>query len=123
MRALEYQLRESKQRLEDGLGTAVQFLAAPYGLLDRRVLDAAREQGYRAVCTSRAWPARPGARAMGRVAIYRHTRPGEFRRHRDAPPRPFLLRAIRAALIYLPKRVLLRVRPRRWASRILEEQA
>ncbi len=123
VRALEYQIRESKQRLEDGLGTAVEFLAAPYGLLDRRVLDVAREQGYRAVCTSRAWPARPGAPTIGRVAIHRHTRPGGFRRIVTRHPAPYLLRAIRVALIYLPKRVLLRYRPRRLGVRVLEERA
>lgn len=123
VRALEYQIRESKQRLEDGLGTAVEFLAAPYGLLDRRVLDVAREQGYRAVCTSRAWPACPGAPTIGRIAIHRHTRPGGFRRIVTRHPVPYLQRAIRVALIYLPKRVLLRYRPRRLGVRVLEEQA
>jgi peptidoglycan/xylan/chitin deacetylase (PgdA/CDA1 family) len=123
VRALEYQIRESKQRLEDGLGTAVEFLAAPYGLLDRGVVDVAREQGYRAVCTSRAWPACPGAPTIGRIAIHRHTRPGGFRRIVTRHPVPYLLRAIRVALIYLPKRVLLRYRPRRLGVRILEERA
>ena len=122
-RALQYQIRESRQRLEDGLGTAVEFLAAPYGLLDRRILDVAREQGYRAVCTSRAWPACPGAPAIGRIAIYRHTRPGGFRRLVTRHPVPYLLRAIRVALIYLPKRVLLRYRHRRLGVRVLEKQA
>ncbi len=123
VRALEYQIRESKQRLEDRLGTAVEFLAAPYGLLDRRVVDVAREQGYRAVCTSRAWPARPGAATIGRIAIHRDTRPSGFRRIVTRHPVPYLLRAIRVALIYLPKRVLLRYRPRRLGVRVLEEQA
>ena len=122
-RALEYQIRESRHRLEDGLGTAVEFLAAPYGLLDRRVLDVARAQGYRAVCTSRAWPAFPGAPTIGRIAIHRHTRPGGFRRIVTRHPVPYLLRAIREALIYLPKRVLLRYRPHRLGVRVLEKQA
>ena len=122
-RALQRQIRESKRRLEDGLGTAVEFLAAPYGLLDRRVLDVAREQGYRAVCTSRAWPACPGAPTIGRIAIHRHTRPGGFRRIVTRHPAPYLLRAIRVALIYVPKRVLLCDRPRRLGGRVLEEQA
>ena len=123
VRALEYQIRESKQRLEDGLGTAVEFLAAPYGLLDRRVVDVAHEHGYRAVCTSRAWPACPEAFTIGRIAIHRHTRPGGFRRIVTCHPVPYLLRAIRVALIYLPKRVLLRYRPRRLGVRVLEKQA
>jgi peptidoglycan/xylan/chitin deacetylase (PgdA/CDA1 family) len=123
IRELLSQLRESKRQLENGLGTAVQFLAVPYGLFDWRVLNAAREQGFNAVCTSKAWPARPHAQAMGRVAIYRPTRPAEIRRIVTRHPVPFLLRAIRAGLIYLPKRVLLRYRPRRPGVRVLEEQA
>lgn len=121
-RELQSQIRESKRRLEDGLGTAVEFLAAPYGLFDRRVLDAAREQGFGAVCTSNAWPARPGAQAIGRVAIYRHTRAGEFRRIVTRHPAPYLRRAARTWLVYLPKGVLLRFRPRRLGVRILEER-
>jgi len=123
VRALEYQIRESKQRLEDGLGTAVEFLAAPYGLFDRRVVDVAREQGYRALCTSRAWPACPGAPTIGRIAIHRHTRPGGFRRIVTRHPVPYLRRAMRVALIYLPKRVLLRYRPRRLGVHVQEKQA
>ena len=118
---LRSQLRESKQRLEDGLGTVVRFLAIPYGLFDQRVLDAAREQGFSAVCTSHAWPAHPGARVIGRAAIYRHTRPGEFRRIVTCHPAPYLVRAIRAGLIYVPKRVFLRLRPRQLGTRILEQ--
>jgi peptidoglycan/xylan/chitin deacetylase (PgdA/CDA1 family) len=122
-RELLSQLRESKRRLEDGLGTAVEFLAAPYGLFDRRVLDAAREQGFSALCTSNAWPARPGAQVIGRIAIYRHTRPGEIRRIVTRHPVPYLLRAARAGLIYLPKRALRRFRPSQPGARILEGQA
>lgn len=120
---LRSQLRESKRLLEDGLGTAVEFLAAPYGFFDRRVLDAAREQGFSAVCTSNAWPARPGAQSIGRVAIYRHTRPGEICRIVTRYPVPYLVRAARAGLIYVPKHVLRRFRPRQLGARILEEQA
>jgi len=117
------QVRESRRRLEDGLSTRVQFLAAPYGLFDRRVLDAAREQGFDALCTSHAWPARWGAQTIGRVAIYRHTQAREFRRIVTRHPAPYLMRAARAGLIYLPKRVVLRFRPRQLGARILEEQA
>jgi len=60
--ALESQLRDSKRLLEDRLGVSVDFLAAPYGLLNGHVVRTAREVGYRAVCSSRSWPARPGAR-------------------------------------------------------------
>ena len=58
----------------------VDFLAAPYGLLDRRVLDTAREVGYQAVCGSLSWPARPGAAIVNRVAVYRNTTTARYRR-------------------------------------------
>jgi peptidoglycan/xylan/chitin deacetylase (PgdA/CDA1 family) len=120
---LRSQLRESKRLLEDRLGAAVEFLAAPYGFLDQHVLDAAREQGFSAVCTSNAWPARPGAQAIGRVVICRHTRPGEVGRIVTRHPRPYLARAARAGLIYVPKRLLRRFRPPQLGASILEEQA
>jgi hypothetical protein len=101
----------------------VEFLAAPYGFLDQRVLDAAREQGFSAVCTSNAWPARPGAQAIGRVVIYRHTRPSEVGRIVTRHPLPYLMRAARAGLVYVPKRVLRRFRPPQLGASILEEQA
>lgn len=51
--ALAEQLGGSRRRLEDRLGAAVEFLAAPYGRTSPRVIAAALKQGYRAVCTSR----------------------------------------------------------------------
>jgi peptidoglycan/xylan/chitin deacetylase (PgdA/CDA1 family) len=41
-------LRESKRRLENGLGTAVELLAYPYGNFTAAVEQAARDVGYRA---------------------------------------------------------------------------
>jgi hypothetical protein len=65
----------------------------------------------------------PGRPTIGRIAIHRDTRPGGFRRIVTLHPVPYLLRAMRAALIYLPKHVLLRFRPRRLGVRVLGEQA
>lgn len=108
-RAVEWQLDESKRRLEDRLGRRVEFLAAPYGRLTRRVVEIAGQVGYRAVCTSRSWPARPGARLVTRVAVYPHTTPGELSRLLDRHPLPYAARTARAALVYWPKRLLLPV--------------
>ncbi len=41
------ELEVSKGSIEDRLGTPVDFLSAPHGMLDRRVIRAARSSGYR----------------------------------------------------------------------------
>jgi len=46
------ELEVSKGSIEDRLGTAVDFLSAPHGMLDARVIRAARSSGYRGICTS-----------------------------------------------------------------------
>lgn len=117
--ALQRQLRDSKHLLEDRLGASVDFLAAPYGLLDRRVVRAAREAGYRAVCTSWNWPARPGARTMSRIAVYQTTSAAEFSRLLRGGPSILMRRVARAALAHIPKRILLHVRPSRLGVQVL----
>jgi peptidoglycan/xylan/chitin deacetylase (PgdA/CDA1 family) len=47
-----YELEGSKKWIEDHLSNSVDFLSAPHGMIDRRVLDVARSVGYRAVCTA-----------------------------------------------------------------------
>lgn len=121
--ALRRQLEDSRRRLEDRLGRAVHFLAAPYGRVDGRIVAAAIEAGYRAVCGSRAWPARPGARLVHRVAVYRHTTPRGLRHLLDRRPLPYLRRLLRAAVAFGPKRVLRHWRPARLGARVWEEPA
>ena len=75
---LEAELTESKQRLEDRLGSRVDFLAAPHGVLDRRVVHRALAVGYRGVCSTRCWPARPGSAILTRVTLRRDVQIGEF---------------------------------------------
>ncbi len=118
--ALERQLRDSKHLLEDRLGAPVDFLAAPYGLLNRPVVRAAREVGYRAVCTSWSWPASPGARTVSRIAVYPHTSAIDFVRLLQGRPLIFLRRLVRPLLAHVPKRVLLRVQPHWLGVRVLE---
>lgn len=109
--ALDRQLRRSKQLLEDRLGAPVDFLAAPYGLLNGAVVRAAREAGYRAVGTSWNWPARPGAGTMSRIAVYQTTTAGEFTDLLQGRTSILARRMGRDLLAHVPKRVMLRVRP------------
>ncbi|MGH7368448.1 MAG: polysaccharide deacetylase family protein [Candidatus Rokuibacteriota bacterium] len=118
--ALERQLRDSKHLLEDRLGAPVDFLAAPYGLLNRRVVGAAREAGYRAVCTSWSWPARPGDKTVSRIAVYQTTTAVDFSRLLHGRPSILARRMGHALLAHIPKRVLLRVRPTWLGVQILE---
>ena len=75
---LESELIESKRRLEDRLGSQVDFLAAPHGVLDRRVVRRAFAVGYRAVCSTRCWPARPGTSVFTRITLRNDVRIEEF---------------------------------------------
>jgi peptidoglycan/xylan/chitin deacetylase (PgdA/CDA1 family) len=109
--SLERQLRDSKHLLEDRLGAPVDFLAAPYGLLNGSVVRAAREAGYHAVGTSWNWPARPGAQTMSRIAVYQTTTAVDFSKLLHGRPSILVRRMGRALLAHIPKRVMLRVRP------------
>lgn len=122
-RLLDHQLRTSKHLLEDRLGRSVDFLAAPYGFLDRRVVTAALEAGYRAICNSRSWPAQPGSTTVNRVAVYRGTSEGQFTALLRRRPTGYLPGLARTALAFLPKRVLLRVRPQSLGVERLAESA
>jgi peptidoglycan/xylan/chitin deacetylase (PgdA/CDA1 family) len=83
-------LRISKRLIEDRVGRAVDFLAAPHGLVDRRVVDAARDAGYQAVCASRGWPARPGAAIVNRVTVLRDTTEMQFSAILARQPRAYV---------------------------------
>ena len=72
------ELKISKDLLEGWVKRPVDFLSVPYGRVNRKVTDAAREAGYRAVCTSDPRPARPGTETISRVAIHASTKPSEL---------------------------------------------
>jgi peptidoglycan/xylan/chitin deacetylase (PgdA/CDA1 family) len=120
---LAAQLRESKREIEDRTGKAVDVLAAPYGLVNRRVIESALSEGYLGVCTSWSWPARPGARRIGRIAVLGSTSRREFGQLLRGDPRPYVLRGIRSALLHLPRQALLRLRPARLGVQVLEGHA
>jgi hypothetical protein len=69
------------------------------------------EVGYQAVCTSRPWPARPGARTVNRIAIYPEPTLHRFSAILAGPRLACLPEAARAALTWAPKRMLLKLRP------------
>ncbi|HEV2178539.1 MAG TPA: polysaccharide deacetylase family protein [Terriglobia bacterium] len=77
-KALESELADSKRSLEDHLGRTVEFLAAPHGLLNRRVVRSALASGYRAVCSTRCWPANPRSRVFTRITLHRDIGMDEF---------------------------------------------
>jgi peptidoglycan/xylan/chitin deacetylase (PgdA/CDA1 family) len=111
--ALAWQLRRSKAILEDRLGAAVDYLAAPYGLLSGRVIAVAADVGYRAVCNSWHWPARRGGRVINRVAVMGNTTAEQFAGLLTRAPGAYLPGFGRMALVELPKRMMLKLRPHR----------
>ena len=71
-RQLQYELHDSRKKLEDILGSNVNAISVPYGRWDRRVLRTCRESGYTRVYTSDPWlpPAvREGIMSSGRLTI------------------------------------------------------
>ena len=96
--ALDAELSESKCRLEDRLGTRVDFLAAPRGLLDRRVVRRALALGYRAVCSARCLPAKPGSKTFTRITLDRDVTIKEFNGYLNCELSPYARRLSRGLL-------------------------
>jgi peptidoglycan/xylan/chitin deacetylase (PgdA/CDA1 family) len=109
---LRRELNTSRNLLEDQLGSSVEFIAAPYGLVNRRVIHEALAAGYRGVCRSRQWPARPGNKCINRVTVYRRTSPEEFDDLLTCRPGPYIRRLMRSVVIYCPKKLLVRFQPK-----------
>jgi len=59
------ELERSKNEIEDHLGTEVEFLSAPHGMINEKVISIARSAGYKAICTME-----PGfGHSLGKPAI------------------------------------------------------
>ncbi|WP_266171453.1 polysaccharide deacetylase family protein [Dyella subtropica] len=73
-RQLRHEIHGSKTDLEDRLGVAVTQFCYPYGDMDDRVADLAREAGYAAATTTRRGRAVPGTDLwrLPRVQVARH---------------------------------------------------
>src|SRR5215471_3817627 len=110
-RQLRNEIRTSKRLIEDFLGRGVDFLAAPHGLVDRRVVDAAQEAGYQAVCASRGWPAQPGDSVVNRVTVLRDTTAAQFAAILARQPHAYVGAVARALLARVQHRVALKLRP------------
>lgn len=110
-RLLRNELRTSKRLIEDFLGRGVDFLAAPHSLVDRRVVDAAQEAGYQAVCASRGWPAQPGDAVVNRITVLRDTSDVQFGAILAREPLGYLPAITRALLARVQHRVALKLRP------------
>jgi peptidoglycan/xylan/chitin deacetylase (PgdA/CDA1 family) len=119
---VERQVQVSKRILEDRLGQRVDFLAAPYGLLDRQAIEVAQEAGYRAVCTSWPWPATVGAATVNRIAVYSDTTARRLESILAGRRAAYLPAAARAAVVDVPKRALLRIRPAALGVGLLQER-
>lgn len=111
-RALDVELRMSKDLIEGWIGQPVDFFAAPYGRVNRRVVEAALRAGYRAVCTSEPKLARPASATVGRVAIHAGTSSRELAGLVDGRRLPYWSRRARAACLSVPKLMLPVPRPR-----------
>jgi len=121
-RALERELAMPRKIMEDKLGCAVDFLAAPYGLLNRRVIQEAFRLGYRAVCNSRQWTATAGSRVINRAAVLRRTSAKEFGRLLRRDPLPYVMRSLRSAVFYAPRQMMLKIQPAWLTVQVLEEK-
>lgn len=75
------QIVNSKVRLEDTLGHAVEYFAYPYGAFSQTARDIASCAGYRAACSTRAGFNRPGEDMflLRRIDISGHDRLWQFR--------------------------------------------
>lgn len=102
---LDAELTESKRRLEDRLSSRVDFLAAPHGVLDRRVVGRALTVGYRAVCSTRCWPARPGSTILTRITLRRDIQIEEFRGFLTGELWPYA-RRLSSGLLHRPQTIV-----------------
>ena len=108
---LKNELLTSKCLIEDFLGRGVDFLAAPHSLVDRRVVDAAQDAGYQAVCASRGWPARPGDVLVNRITVLRDMSDAQFNAILAREPVGYVPAIARALFTRLQHRVALKLRP------------
>lgn len=107
------ELCRSREELEDGLGKAAAVFSAPYGFLNREMIERVREAGFHWICTSHPWVASSGSTVVPRLVIYSNTDLMRFSALANRSALPLLARYARNALLHLPKQVLRRAWPER----------
>src|SRR6266403_1144863 len=110
-RLLRSEIRTAKRVIEDHTGRGVDFLAAPLGLIDRRVVHEVREAGYKAVCASGGWPDQPRGAVVNRVTVFRDTSETQFGAILAREPRGYLPGVARALRTRFLQRIALKLRP------------
>jgi len=108
---LREQLLRGRTEIQDRLGSEVEFISVPFGFMNSRVLDAALEVGFTAVCDSVSWPARMGNRVIHRIAVERGTSEREFESLVFRSAKPFIGRNLRRTMLHIPKQILLHLAP------------
>jgi peptidoglycan/xylan/chitin deacetylase (PgdA/CDA1 family) len=74
--ALEEELSEARQLLEEAAGHLIREASCPFGAYDRRVVLALRRHGYRRAYTSDEGTSRPDAWLQARNTVKRDSAPG-----------------------------------------------
>jgi peptidoglycan/xylan/chitin deacetylase (PgdA/CDA1 family) len=105
--ALAFQMQQSREMLEEKLGVPAEFLSLPFGDGNGVVIREALRAGFAAVCTSRCVRAQPGQTTIDRVAVYAGCGVRTIRRMVGGDPWFYAGRAAKAALIHIPKRIIL----------------
>jgi peptidoglycan/xylan/chitin deacetylase (PgdA/CDA1 family) len=109
--AAQSELLRSRHELEEHLGQAVSTFSVPYGFLNPALTEAARNVGFRHICSSLPWLAAPEACVISRLAVYHDTKLAEFAALATRSAWPLIMRRTRNALLHLPKQLLLRTSP------------
>lgn len=77
---LQREVRDSKDQLEQWLGSHIQHFSCPLGGCNAAVFAAIREAGYASVATSHIGVNAPGAEVVNRIAVRRTTSLNNFHR-------------------------------------------
>jgi len=117
----ERELQSSRLALEDHLGKPASTFSAPYGFLNHALTGAARDAGFRWICSSHPWLATADASVISRLAVYHDTDLTHFSALANRNALPLLARRARNALLHLPKQLLLRTSPRRLGVHVGQE--
>jgi peptidoglycan/xylan/chitin deacetylase (PgdA/CDA1 family) len=120
---LREQLHKSKATIEEHIGAPVTSMSAPFGFLNRRAICIARELGFESICGSAPKMARPGTAIVPRMAIMQSTTLDRFEQIMNGDWRGYLPAMIRTALVYVPRHILLYVRPSAPGVRELKRSA